>query len=38
MENFLSCGGISDIEKFEMWRNLRCGDIVDIEILDVEKF
>ena len=39
MENFLSCGEILDKEKFEMWGNLRCGEILGCgDILDVEKF
>ena len=45
VENFWSCGEISDIKKFEMWRNLRCGEIYCEmcryircrEILDVEQ-
>ena len=53
MENILSCGEMSkryreilNVEKFEMWRNLRCGEIYFEmwryircrEILDVENF
>ena len=39
MENFLSCGEILDKETFQMWGNLRCGEILGCgDILDVEKF
>ena len=34
MKNFVSCEEILYVGRFQMWSNLRCGDILDAEIFE----